>query len=135
MKDIDILHQQSVSNLKGILLYAQCINFTDSNSTLILFLLMKSTPFLYQWIKVYNKSIEVIFKVEHATIYVTATPPKQLLSEIPLENIIKLPARFHKNHFQFLNIAISNLTIIRFRKCYIEFYKIKLIINVIHWCF
>ena len=41
----------------------------------------------------------------------TATPPKQLLSEIPHENIIKLPARFHKNHFQFLNIVISNLII------------------------
>ncbi|MFZ8165147.1 helicase-related protein, partial [Staphylococcus aureus] len=35
-------------------------------------------------------------KVEHATIYMTATPPKQLLSEIPHENVIKLPARFHK---------------------------------------
>ena len=45
--------------------------------------------FLYQWIKSLQTRIEVISKVEHATIYMTATPPKQLLSEIPLENIIK----------------------------------------------
>ncbi len=55
-EDIDILHQQSRQQFEGhFVLYAQCINFTDSNSTLILFLLMKSMPFLYQWIKIYNK--------------------------------------------------------------------------------
>lgn len=47
-------------------------------------------------------------KENHAMIYMTATPPKHLLATIPRENIIKLPARFHKSHYQFLNSIISN---------------------------
>ncbi len=134
-EDIDILHQQSSQQFEGhfvVCTVHQLYRFKQHFDTIFI---DEVDAFPLSMDKSLQQALKSSSKVEHATIYMTATPPKQLLSEIPHENIIKLPARFHKNHFQFLNIVISNLIIIRFRKCYTEFYKIKLIINVIHWCF
>ena len=41
-------------------------------------------------------------------IYMTATPPRHLLRQIPKHRIIQLPARFIDTHYQFQNLNILN---------------------------
>lgn len=95
-EDIDILHQQSSQQFEGhfvVCTVHQLYRFKQHFDTIFI---DEVDAFPLSMDKSLQQALKSSSKVEHATIYMTATPPKQLLSEIPHENIIKLPARFHK---------------------------------------
>ncbi|MBD1678408.1 DEAD/DEAH box helicase [Staphylococcus aureus] len=95
-EDIDILHQQSRQQFEGhfvVCTVHQLYRFKQHFDTIFI---DEVDAFPLSMDKNLQQALKSSSKVEHATIYMTATPPKQLLSEIPHENIIKLPARFHK---------------------------------------
>lgn len=95
-EQIDILHQQSKQQFNGHFVIAtvhQLYRFKDHFDVVFIDEVdafpLSMDPLLQQTINSATKSKNTI-------IYMTATPPKQLLRHIPNSNIVKLPARFHR---------------------------------------
>ncbi|HDI7655744.1 TPA: DEAD/DEAH box helicase family protein [Staphylococcus aureus] len=82
-EDIDILHQQSRQQFEGhfvVCTVHQLYRFKQHFDTIFI---DEVDAFPLSMDKNLQQALKSSSKVEHATIYMTATPPKQLLSEIP----------------------------------------------------
>lgn len=95
-ENIDVLHQQSQQQFNGHFVVStvhQLYRFKKHFDTIFV---DEVDAFPLAMDNTLQQALISAAKENHALIYMTATPPKHLLATIPRENIIKLPARFHK---------------------------------------
>ena len=119
----------------GILLSQQCINYIDSNNTLTLFFIDEVDAFPLSMDPNLLLAIDTASKTIHSHIYMTATPPRQLIKQMSSNKIIKLPARFHRQPLPVPRFKYFKLNTTRVQPQFIHLYKRKLNNNGILWYF
>ncbi|WP_242685744.1 DEAD/DEAH box helicase family protein [Staphylococcus simiae] len=95
-EEIDILHQQSQQQFNGHFIIATVHQLYRFKGHFDVVFIDEVDAFPLSMDASLQQTIKSATKTTCTIIYMTATPPKQLLRNIPTNNIVKLPARFHR---------------------------------------
>ena len=106
-EDIDVLHQSSKQEFNGHFIISTIHQLYRYKNHFDAIIIDEVDAFPLSMDDDLFKVIQTASKQSACHIYMTATPPKKLLSTISKDNVIKLPARFHRQplpvpNFQYL---------------------------------
>nr|WP_202595907.1 DEAD/DEAH box helicase family protein [Staphylococcus epidermidis] len=94
---IDVLHQSSRQQYNGHFVIAtihQLLRFKQHFDTVFV---DEVDAFPLSMDPQLSNAIQLASKLNHSHIFMTATPPRHFLKQFPSEEVIKLPARFHRH--------------------------------------
>ena len=109
-EDIDVLHQSSQQQYNGHFIVATVHQLFRFKSHFDVIFIDEVDAFPLSMDPRHGGN-SVIIKTKHSHIFMTATPPKELLNRLSSEQIITLPARFHKHPLPVPNFTYFKLNV------------------------
>lgn len=95
-EEIDVLHQSSQQQYNGHFVIATVHQMYRFKTHFDIIFIDEVDAFPLSMDPRLVEAIQLASKPQHSHIFMTATPPKNLLKQLPHEQIIQLPARFHR---------------------------------------
>lgn len=110
-EDIDVLHQSSQQQYNGHFIVATVHQLFRFKSHFDVIFIDEVDAFPLSMDPRLMEAIRLSSKQKHSHIFMTATPPKELLNRLSSEQIITLPARFHKHPLPVPNFTYFKLNV------------------------